>query len=141
MMKSLQGNRKLQTQLPLQTKNFLFGFLLWQSKKPILLHQQHLCNNNTKTLCPPAAASPQFFFFSFKFMRLLENQNSSRKSLKFLLSFKSSKMLENQENQNYTIVEDFMVCCSAGSKESLLKPWILQKPYGNLLCCCCWFIS
>jgi hypothetical protein len=63
MMKSLQGNSKQQTQLPLQTNNLLFGFLLWQSKKPILLHQQHLCNNNTKTLRPAAAASPQFFFF------------------------------------------------------------------------------
>ncbi len=54
-------------------------------------------------------------------------------SLKFLLSFKSKKMLENQENQNYTIVEDFLVSCWVGSKESLWKPWILQKPYGDLL--------
>jgi hypothetical protein len=42
-------------------------------------------------------------------------------------------MLENQENQNYTIVEGFTVCCWVGSKESLWKPWILQKPYGNFL--------
>jgi hypothetical protein len=42
-------------------------------------------------------------------------------------------MLENQENRNYTILEDFMVCCWVGSKESLWKPWILQKAYGNLL--------